>query len=249
MSLSVNQIRSFLQDRGVSATAEDLAAEACRSILGPGLPLFGAVETRDYFKPGPNGEAIRYLRRYFLTPKGEEPRVWLHHFTAPDGEDPHDHPWRFSSLVLSGGFTEEIKVAGAFVKLHHPVGVAYDRQARDIHRIADLTVGEAWTLLVVGPYERSWFFYPRGKDRVPWRIYTDADPDGNQSLRRPTRACLSCGAPLIATGVDRGGCPTCARDLARELERQGVETAVAIGSRVSIEAPELRRLLRGGGAS
>lgn len=35
--------------------------------------------------------------------------VYLHRIKGPDPQpDPHDHPWDFTSIVLAGGYTEEV---------------------------------------------------------------------------------------------------------------------------------------------
>lgn len=53
-----------------------------------------------------------YLRRWFIYPrypqmKKLEPRIYLHKFHNGDNlRDPHNHPWRFTSIILKGGYWE-----------------------------------------------------------------------------------------------------------------------------------------------
>lgn len=59
---------------------------------------------------GENGDL--YLRRWFIYPrypefKKMEPRVYLHKFHRGDNtRDLHDHPWRFTSIILKCGYWE-----------------------------------------------------------------------------------------------------------------------------------------------
>ena len=85
---------------------------------------------------------------------------------------PHDHPWRFWSLVLRGGYTEELHerpgsgsarlVSWHRWSVHHfPM-----HHAHRIIGVAPRTV----TLVVVGRKRRVWGFY----DRDRWIDYRDA---------------------------------------------------------------------------
>lgn len=114
-----------------------------------------------------------YIRRYVLI-DCKYFGVYLQHFIAPDwSRDPHDHPRRFISIGLSGGYTEEIfymmsrtlngKYIDTVVYPYHTL----DRQApfinnipaERIHRISKLRAGEdTWTLCLVGPRWRRWGF-------------------------------------------------------------------------------------------
>ena len=94
----------------------------------------------------------------------------FHRFTQPDRGDPHDHPWSFTTHILSGGYDEEVFSIGPNnswrSEVHHRApGTAHTVSARHIHRIVHLPEGEAWTLVLAGPHERTsrfWRFRQRG---------------------------------------------------------------------------------------
>ena len=110
--------------------------------------------------------------------------VYLHRIYLPDEDrDPHDHPWPFVSLVLGGGYVEEVfeaasrrsadaetwkEVRGRWSLHRMPLSLA--------HKITTLQPGTR-TLVLVGRRRRQWGFWTR--DRwVPWTEYDDgAGPD------------------------------------------------------------------------
>lgn len=53
-----------------------------------------------------NGEP--YLERYYMgTVQGRQ--IWLHRFVRDDAErHVHDHPWTALSIILTGGYTEQV---------------------------------------------------------------------------------------------------------------------------------------------
>jgi hypothetical protein len=94
-------------------------------------------------------------------------QVYLHRFVGEDwSRDMHDHPKRFLSVGLAGGYIE-----------HTPNGQRdYDAPwirsfpAKHIHR---LTLGknkECWTLIIVGHASRPWGFWHLGR-WIPWKEY------------------------------------------------------------------------------
>jgi hypothetical protein len=103
--------------------------------------------------------------------------VYLHRMDAPDpGLDLHDHPWRFVSLVLRGGYDEyrtETRVATMFADLSErwpttcTPGVVNVRKRGSIqgmrldecHTIHRLHRTPTWTLMFVGRRVRGWGFY------------------------------------------------------------------------------------------
>lgn len=93
--------------------------------------------------------------------------VYLHRIHAPDlYRDPHTHPWWFASLVLSGGYTEEIDGSAVRVRDRFSLRVLSRRHA---HRITE-TRGILWTLVITGPRRSSWGFRtPQGY--MDWRLY------------------------------------------------------------------------------
>lgn len=113
-----------------------------------------------------DAEGNLYLRRWRLiqTPLFG---VYLHKIMQPDADrDLHDHPWNFISIVLSGGYSEQVE--GGFVK--RKLFSIARRTAATAHRIARLFKVPTWTLVLVGRRKKSWGFYtPSGfKD---WREY------------------------------------------------------------------------------
>lgn len=61
-----------------------------------------------------DGEELLYLRRFFLkrakkgSTTGDEGGVFLHVIhRSDDDRDGHDHPWDFTSVILSGGYWDE----------------------------------------------------------------------------------------------------------------------------------------------
>lgn len=107
-----------------------------------------------------------YMRRWILrSPYGT---LRLHNIQESDsGRDFHDHPFRFTSLILKGGYLEHRPgcVCGdptaAACDLgpcrFYGSGSVVHRRASDLHRL-ELVNGPAWTLVLTGPYHRDWGF-------------------------------------------------------------------------------------------
>lgn len=107
-----------------------------------------------------------YLRRWYLvsTPWFG---VYLHHIVQPDPDrDLHDHPWDFVSVVLRGGYTEELPRCRT---RHWPAGTMHRMRAEDMHRIC-YGAPSTWTLLLVGRRRREWGFQTAHR-WMPWREY------------------------------------------------------------------------------
>jgi hypothetical protein len=107
--------------------------------------------------------------------------VYLHRLDVPDpGVDLHDHPWTFASVILRGGYDEEVcdtddaedcarwaeRWPGTCTR-----GFTRSWTARSVHRllltechrITRLHRSPTWTLIITGPRRRSWGFYqPEG---------------------------------------------------------------------------------------
>jgi hypothetical protein len=95
----------------------------------------------------------------------------LHHFTQPDTGYPHDHPFDFDTLILEGGYVEEV-----FIMLNN--GTLYSeeitRRAGEshtvhnftIHRINQLLGRECWTLITAGEKVREPGFYQEREDGI-----------------------------------------------------------------------------------
>lgn len=83
--------------------------------------------------------------------------VYLHRFERSDADRClHDHPWPFISLILRGGYFEDM-VDGRHWR--RP-GTVLVRRAEAAHRI-ELDPGrpKPWSLVVVGRKARAWGFY------------------------------------------------------------------------------------------
>lgn len=93
-----------------------------------------------------------------------DPGRVLHRFTAPDTGDPHDHPFGFTSHVLSGGYVEDVfkpQPDGTHTvnRYQRLPGTSHRVDARTIHRLVELLAPEAWTLIEPGPAEQKSGFY------------------------------------------------------------------------------------------
>jgi hypothetical protein len=116
-----------------------------------------------------------YMRRWIARcPWGT---LRLHNIRESDaGRDFHDHPFAFTSLILKGGYVEHrpgclctklpnfnawthyngIEWIKSNCRFYGP-GSIVRRRAEDLHRL-ELVNGPAWTLVVSGPYFRTWGF-------------------------------------------------------------------------------------------
>jgi hypothetical protein len=122
------------------------------------------------------------LRRFHVVQWGgpDGPGVMLHQFFGPDeGRCLHDHPWPFVSLILAGGYIEQIRESETL-----PVAPRYVIRERwswrrlcatDRHRIIHVDPG-TWSLVLHGRKERTWGFHtPAGW--VAWDDYGVAVDD------------------------------------------------------------------------
>jgi hypothetical protein len=102
--------------------------------------------------------------------------LYLHRFDAADpGLDLHDHPWWFASIVLRGGYVEEVAAARdaprqalfaeEFTSCNRGVERAWHAPSvhsvrlDECHSIRRLLRVPTWTLVVCGPRRRTWGFY------------------------------------------------------------------------------------------
>jgi hypothetical protein len=146
-----------------------------------------------------------YLRRWFIWPRNKEfkklePRLYLHKFYRGD-EDPHmhDHPWSFTSLILTRGYWEEtpldslnhktpyrtednwtrqrivdVDETGEFRRqLFYPRFTVLRRPAVHKHRVVLKDKKPVWTIVRTGVKERSWGFWI-GNKLCPWRKYSSS---------------------------------------------------------------------------
>lgn len=107
-----------------------------------------------------------YLRRWWVVPRNEGANVYLHDIRRSDDDRAlHDHPWNWTTRVLSGRYFEHTP-DGVFER---KAGDIVSRKATDLHRI-EIRPGEnAITLFVTGPKVREWgFACPQG-----WRHWKE----------------------------------------------------------------------------
>lgn len=139
-----------------------------------------------------------YLRRWFLYPRDKDfgknkgkGRLYLHKFYRGD-EDPHlhDHPWPFTSLILTRGYWEEIpsfslypessqtpltvvvRDGVTFKRRFYPRFSLLRRPAVWKHRVILKDEKPVWTVVKTGVKERSWGFWIKDK-LCPWRSYNN----------------------------------------------------------------------------
>lgn len=83
----------------------------------------------------------------------------FHHFSGPEHGDWHDHPHKFTSHIIVGGYIEEVmnpSKQGYYQSvIERAAGTAHSVEAGHIHRISALTASECWTFVLPGPWERE----------------------------------------------------------------------------------------------
>ena len=104
----------------------------------------------------------------------------LHHFTGPDRGDFHDHPWPFTTFILSGGYTERIAWQDPCDvwrqrSVRREAGTGHPVAAGLIHRVTDLPTGECWTLVLPGRWERVPGFYKFDEAGAWHRLHNEPD--------------------------------------------------------------------------
>lgn len=97
-------------------------------------------------------------------------KVYLHRFVADDWSmDLHDHPKRFVSIGLAGGYHEWTP------KKYRTYRAPWIRtfSAEHIHRICLGEFLECWTLVIVFKTVREWGFWHEGR-WIQWREYVNS---------------------------------------------------------------------------
>jgi hypothetical protein len=119
-----------------------------------------------------------YLYRWTLL-RLEPFQVYLHHFVGDDwSTDQHDHPKRFISIGLRGGYVEETPAG----ERRYRAPWIRTFPAEHIHRLRLEDGRDCWTVVIVLRAVRPWGFWRDGQF-VPWRQYVNS-PDA-----RDRRAC------------------------------------------------------------
>lgn len=84
--------------------------------------------------------------------------IRLHHWLAPDDDRAHhDHPWRFTTFVLWGGYTDDSPAGD-----EHLRAPAIRRRTAEHRHTVRPDPGGAWTIVVTGPRIRTWGFWADG---------------------------------------------------------------------------------------
>jgi hypothetical protein len=126
--------------------------------------------------PDVNNPAQDHMVRYRLV---QTPwfGLYLHRLNTPDDARPipHTHPWSFVSLVLRGGYTEDVERRDhtgrreMWWNTTWRTGTIHRLRATDAHKITKLRRSPTWTLLLVGPRrpEPAWGYWDRNRF-TPW---------------------------------------------------------------------------------
>ncbi|MCC7419836.1 MAG: hypothetical protein IT428_06130 [Planctomycetaceae bacterium] len=144
----------------------------------------GWLKLFERFVIGP--EADPYMIRWRLI---ETPwfGVFFHRIFRDDADRHlHDHPWPFVSLILKGGYFEELPARFYQLPLrNNPVRVEsrtwkpplsiIRHAATDLHRITLNDGRPAWTLVFIGRRCREWGFQTED-GWIDWKTYTKAVP-------------------------------------------------------------------------
>lgn len=111
--------------------------------------------------------------------------VYLHRFLRSDWDEAlHDHPWNFTSLILSGGYWEHTPAPTpadpmATRRRWYGPGRILKRPATWRHRIELPPGRDCWTLVYRGPKTKSWGFFCRA-GFLNWREFlARIDRNGN----------------------------------------------------------------------
>jgi hypothetical protein len=90
--------------------------------------------------------------------------VRVHQILRSDrGRDPHLHPWSFVTIILRGGYREELynDIGDLTSSRWHGPGSVLFRRSSTLHRLL-IPYGEtATTLFITGPKNRTWGFMTR----------------------------------------------------------------------------------------
>ena len=134
-----------------------------------------------HLKDSDTGEI--YMERYWLKPFEEKGNnnIRIHHIMRSDSDRAlHDHPWPSTSIILAGGYWEiepedqeqdPRADAYAFTRTWKGPGAVTHRSAGDRHRLEVEPGTSAWTMFIMGAYERRWGFHDPDQGFVYWRDY------------------------------------------------------------------------------
>lgn len=95
-------------------------------------------------------EGKTHFRRWAIA-ETEFFNIYVHNVARSDEEkDPHDHPWSFVSLILKGGYREQVWTKGVMRTVVNTPGHLVIRRTTDFHKLT-LLGDSAWTLVLTGP--------------------------------------------------------------------------------------------------
>lgn len=124
------------------------------------LTRFDVLDIYDH-----NHKTFMYRYRLLRTRWGG---LYLHEIIRSDADlCLHNHPWRFVTLILSGGYLEEL--TGRVFKWREAGSFLY-RPAKFAHRIE--VSSPAWSLVWVGRKIQPWGFFQRSG----WNPWNYGDP-------------------------------------------------------------------------
>jgi hypothetical protein len=161
-----------------SSLPADSVDPRAQSITSPDMADFAscirAIAARSPYEP-----IVDYMDRWWFLPEifGERARV---HRTRRSDHDRHlhDHPWHFVSVILEGGYSEEIEVAnagGLTDRRRYRPGDVLFRHAEHRHRLEIEDGGDCWSLVFTSHNVREWGFWTE-RGFVPWQQYDLLDP-------------------------------------------------------------------------
>lgn len=98
-----------------------------------------------------------YLHRWRLLEAGRF-MARVHHILTPDGTPfLHNHPFHYASLVLRGGYAEQVlQPDGTLRVVRRFPGHLVARRATTLHRIETVRPGGCWTLVLIWRVGGAW---------------------------------------------------------------------------------------------
>lgn len=137
------------------------------------------------------GRVDPYLLRWFVIPRNKWFGIYLHNMLRDDDDRAlHDHPKFNISIVLRGGFYEEMPrdpfdPTGPTEKVFRRPGDIVFRRPSAPHRLElpmpqPTYLPSSWSLFITGPAVREWGFWCKNRGWVPWQVFIGA-PEGTSS--------------------------------------------------------------------
>lgn len=124
-----------------------------------------------------------YMERYWLKPftNAKDTSIRIHKIMrSDDARALHDHPWESTSIILDGGYWEIEPLdqnqdpemdAYAYKRVWKGAGAVTHRPAHGRHRLEVEPGTHAWTMFIMGKWEKDWGFYDADRKFVYWREY------------------------------------------------------------------------------